>query len=99
LIKIQEGTARFFKSSPCNSCQSAVIVKGQAESELIVRCYELNRELPFIVSECSSYNDKNAQNVRAMESLAWILNTNEKNKVGFSPPSGKKPRFDDFLDD
>lgn len=90
MIKVQKGTTKFFESSPCNTCQYAAIIRGEAESEVLVKCHDINRIIPFIVKNCSSYVDKNSASIRAMESLAWILGTNEKNHVGFKPPTPKQ---------
>lgn len=86
LIRIRSGTPQGAESL-CNSCHWAHIQRGFAESEEVVLCAFLRpaRSVPFKVSQCTDYEDKQIPSKRDMEDIAWIIRTKDINrKVGFA---------------
>lgn len=73
--------------SLCNSCYSAHMQRGFAESEETILCAFLRpaRVVPFKVSQCTDYADKRIPSRRDMEEIAWIIRTKDVNRpVGFA---------------
>lgn len=72
--------------SRCDTCTSARIIQGYAESERIVLCdaaYPPIR-VPFAVRECSMYEDKRLPDFDDMEEIAWPLTSKSAgNRAGF----------------
>jgi hypothetical protein len=71
-INIKNGTP-IGSSSMCDTCANAQILRGFRESELLVLCtYTFDKPLlvPFKVSDCTMYADKNRPTYGQMEKLA-----------------------------
>ena len=71
-INIKNGTP-IGSTSMCDSCANAQILRGFRESELLVLCtYTFDKPLlvPFKVSDCTMYRDKNRPTYDQMEDLA-----------------------------
>ena len=84
-IKIKGGTPAGTQTV-CTTCRWAHIVKGFSASQERIRCRWLSYDpvVPFLVSECSSYDDKRIPSVRDMEQIAWILLTKKTGRhIGF----------------
>lgn len=81
-------TPNHSQQSKCLSCKQAAIIRGFAESELIVRCSVLERMIPFPVYECSWYEHKLDPDLHELKAIAYILE-NKDSKIGFVKP---KPR-------
>ena len=59
----------------CDTCASARIIQGYAESERLVFCdamYPPTR-VPFRVRECTMYEDKRLPDFEEMKEVAWEL--------------------------
>jgi hypothetical protein len=90
-IKIRGGTARADEPSLCLSCRHATVVRGEARDEELVQCDELYGSrgylmVRFRVTHCNKYLNSNAQSIREMEQMAWILRTDPgKEAIGFMP--------------
>ncbi|WP_263410087.1 hypothetical protein [Terriglobus tenax] len=88
--------------SLCDTCSSAHIQTGFADSERLVRCMEswsAPFEVPFPVRDCSNYSNRTLPDLTKMEKIAWELNFRRSThplgfttKAVFSPP---KPEEDD----
>ena len=86
MIKVQGGTRSQNAQILCQSCRSATIVKGPAESQQIIKCHELNMVVPFDVVECKSYDDKSQPTKHDFYQTAWILETKKAGReIGFKP--------------
>jgi hypothetical protein len=63
------------------------VVRGPRLGDEIVECSQLsfrNQRVPFPVTSCSQYHDRNHPTVPDMESIAWVLRTDaRRNQVGF----------------
>ena len=73
-------------SSLCSTCNSAHIITGFRESELVVICTEVhpNFAVPFKVQDCTSYLDRNRPDYNAMTKLAIDVEPSSSIKpVGF----------------
>lgn len=69
--------------SRCDTCSSARIIQGYAESERIVFCdamYPPTR-IPFKVSQCSMYEDRRLPDFSAMKAIAWQIRTKSAGSV------------------
>jgi hypothetical protein len=88
-VNVKNGTP-MHGPSLCETCESAHIVKGYRESELLVVCratYEPQRCVTFPVSECSSYVNKNRQTLYEMGKIAWtVAPRGPKRAAGFVAP-------------
>jgi hypothetical protein len=86
-IKVRGGTVDHGQSSLCESCRWSTVIRGTRLGEEIVECSELsyrNRRVPFAVSSCTRYANRNSASVREMEDIAWILRSDpHRNQVGF----------------
>jgi hypothetical protein len=83
-IKVKGGTPRH-GDTLCRSCSNAQIIKGFSASQEIFYCDHLypKRPLPFAVSECTMYLDKQLDTVDGMEKIAWFLTQKTGRCVGF----------------
>jgi hypothetical protein len=84
-IKIKGGTPRH-GDTLCRSCSNAQITKGFSASQEVFFCEQIypTRPLPFAVSECTMYLDKQLDTVDGMEKIAWFLTTRKTGRsVGF----------------
>ena len=70
-LNIKGGTP-YGSTSKCESCTWAHIMRGFRESEMIVfcECVSPNVLVPFKVSDCSAYSDRNRPSWDQMEKLA-----------------------------
>lgn len=79
--------------SLCRTCRWAHIMSGYRESEMLVVCTDLspNIAVPFTVSECTSYNDKNRPDWDQMEKLAIdVLPASSGKPTGFGAIRDKR---------
>ncbi|MGC2621474.1 MAG: hypothetical protein WA414_20695 [Acidobacteriaceae bacterium] len=96
-IQVKGGTP--VGSAPlCRACSHAHIMHGYRESELLVVCTSTYPDfpVPFIVRECSRYNDKNRPDWDQMEKLAIEVTApiTFAKKVGFGSPPAKGAEAD-----
>jgi hypothetical protein len=88
--------------SLCRTCRWATIIQGAAASETIVYCKEISydKPIPFEAYECNEYDDKRLASKVEMESLAWILRTDPKQKghLGFVSPKQRREELGDNWD-
>ena len=86
-IKVRGGTVDHGRRSLCESCRWSTIIRGSKLDEQIVECDQLsyrNQRVPFPVTSCSRYLDRNHPKVREMEEIAWILRSDpHRSQVGF----------------
>lgn len=70
----------------CRTCSNAHILNGYRESEMMVVCTLTYPDftVPFIVRECTGYNDRNRPNWKEMEKLAIdVAPVRISKRVGF----------------
>jgi hypothetical protein len=87
-MKINGGTQQGSESL-CVTCRWAHIVRGFSASEHQVFCRSLYRHPPvrFLVSQCSSYDDRRLPSKWDMEKIAWVLLTKKAGRsIGFVTP-------------
>ena len=80
-------------ASLCRTCSHAHILSGYRESEMMVVCKATYPDfpVPFVVRECSGYNDRNRPDWKAMEKLAIdVAPINFAKKVGFGTRSRER---------
>ena len=92
-VYVKNGTPQH-GASLCDSCLSAHIERGYGESETLVFCQATYPEhrVRFRVRECSSYTEKQRQNLYEMKKIAWILDQRPDRKVGFVPAAEMEER-------
>ena len=80
-----KGATPVGSASLCRTCSHAHILSGYRESEMMVVCTATSADfpVPFIVRECSGYNDKNRPNWTQMQKLAIHVAPPREAKVGF----------------
>lgn len=84
-VNIKGGTPAG-SASLCRACSHAHILSGYRESEMLVVCTATYPDfaVPFIVRECTGYNDKNRPDWDQMEKLAIdVAPVSFAKKVGF----------------
>lgn len=84
-IKIKDGTPEGLEPL-CSTCRFARIVKGFSASQIEFYCGASypERRVPFLVAECSAYDDTRIVSRRDMEKIAWILVTKTAGRsIGF----------------
>ena len=84
-IKVKDGTPEGLEPL-CSTCRSARIVKGFSASQVEYYCGASYPErcVPFLVAECSAYDDKRIVGRQDMERIAWILVTKTAGRsIGF----------------
>ncbi|PYT77554.1 MAG: hypothetical protein DMG40_23105 [Acidobacteria bacterium] len=58
-----------------------------SQEEVFCRYFCIEREIRFLVSECTFYEDKRLASKKEMEDIAWILRTDmPRRRVGFISP-------------
>ena len=86
-IKVRGGTVDHGQRSLCESCRSSTVIRGTKLGEEIVECSQLsfdNQRVPFPVTSCSRYSNRNQASLREMEEIAWVLRSDpHRNQVGF----------------
>lgn len=83
-INVHGGTTRDDGASLCLTCRYATIVQGTKASERIVRCSRVESPIPFKVTSCSEYINRQHASLYHMEDIAWILRTDNRSKqAGF----------------
>lgn len=86
-IKVRGGTIAEGQRSLCETCRWSTIVRGARLQDEIVECYHLsyrNQRVPFPVSSCSRYLNRNHPTIRETEETAWLLRSDPHRKqVGF----------------
>jgi hypothetical protein len=97
--------------SLCRTCNSAHIMVGYRESEMITMCNDVhpNIVVPFTIYECSGYYDKNRPTWEQMQKLAIDVTPAPMKPVGFEvgvgfhetavPRKAAVPADDDDLDE
>jgi hypothetical protein len=91
-VRIKDGTPMLGKSL-CETCKSAGIARGQ-NGELVIHCNaeifnHLRGNVPFKVSECSSFSQINSLDRYQMEAMAWNITARERGPKGFQVPAGE----------
>jgi hypothetical protein len=87
-IKVKGGTPQGSESL-CQTCTYGHVIKGfrASEEEVYCRYFYLEREIHFLVSQCTFYEDRRLASKREMEDIAWILRTDTpRRRVGFVSP-------------
>jgi hypothetical protein len=86
-IKVRGGTVDHGQGSLCDSCQFSTVIRGVNLGDQIVECRNLsydNQRVPFPVTSCSRYADRNQASLREMEEIAWVLRSDpRRGQVGF----------------
>lgn len=100
-LKIQNGTRSGKRL--CDTCAHGQVMKGDADSEEVVRCNFGDFVVPLRVIECTNYQDKSVPQLHEMKAIAWILRTERSGqRIGFVSPQrwrAEKRAKGDFDDD
>jgi hypothetical protein len=87
----------------CRSCSHAHILAGYRESEMVVVCQATYPDIPvpFIVRECSGFNDRAKPDWEQMKKLAIHVTRpiRSSRNVGFNGSSMTSPAAQDSDDD
>ena len=84
-IKVKGGTPSGAETL-CRTCSRGHIIKGYraTEEEVYCRQFYIEREIRFVVSECTFYEDRRLASKSEMEDIAWFLTTRKAGRaVGF----------------
>ena len=89
-INVRGGTVDHGRRSLCESCRWSTVIRGPKLGDEIVECTQLSfisRRVPFPVTSCSDYNDRNRPTLIEMEEMALILNGEpRRTTAGFGNP-------------
>src|ERR1043165_2600659 len=86
-IKVRGGTV--WEGDPVLGapCRYATVIKGRSLREEIVECSQLadgHGRITFPVTRCTKYLHRNQPSLYEMESIAWVLRTDESRRhIGF----------------
>jgi hypothetical protein len=75
--------------SLCDTCGWAHVMKGPAESQILVRCsggYGGDFTVFQPITECNRFTNRNAMSLQSMKEMAYILKVKNGKPVGFNPP-------------
>lgn len=70
--------------SLCSSCRYGATLQGRSESDRLIYCSFLNKQLPFEAWECSFYEDKAVPPLHELEKIAWIVAVSASRAIGFA---------------
>jgi hypothetical protein len=91
-MKVKGGTP-VGTASLCRTCSHAQILIGYRESEMMVVCTATYPDfvVPFVVRECTGFNDKAKPDWDQMEKLAIdVAPVSFAKKVGFRSPDAQR---------
>jgi hypothetical protein len=101
-MKVKGGTP-LGSASLCRTCSHAHILSGYRESEMMVVCTATYPDfpVPFVVRECSAYNDRAKPDWDQMKKLAIHVTPPIRSgkKVGFSSQSTERDAAEDEEED
>lgn len=80
-------TPKLRERSLCFSCRKAVIIKGEAASDYIVKCSEIDAVIKFHVVECNSHLRKAELSLGEMAKVAWAITSDGRGTIGFVRPA------------
>ena len=86
----------------CRTCSNAHILSGYRESEMLVVCTATYPDfpVPFVVRECTGYNDKNRPDWDQMEKLAIeVAPVSFAKRVGFATSKSEDARKSEPIND
>ena len=87
MVKIRAIGGSQGSDSLCKDCTRGHVIKGFRASEDLVFCrfFYIEREIHFLVRECTFYEDRRLASKEDMEEIAWSLTTIKPTRhVGFS---------------
>ena len=87
-ITIKSGTPRA-SDALCRTCTHSHILEGFSATEEFFCCEQLypTRPVPFLICECTLYEDKRRAPLKSMVLIAWYLTTKKAGRsVGFVMP-------------
>lgn len=83
-LKVLGGTRSLDAPRLCDSCQSGVVLRGASDSDELIHCTVMERDVKTRVVECSRYIDRSRPSLWDMRQIAWVLQTDSKRqKIGF----------------
>lgn len=79
----------------CVTCKHAQITRGVRQDQVKIFCNEVYfpvNQVPWPITECTSYLDARQPSLEEMEAAAWILRSDAPTKriVGFVSPDKRK---------
>ncbi len=74
LLKITMGTRSDNDRRLCDSCTQSLVIRGPVESEEVVYCTWMERNVPFKVTECNRYISACRPSLWDMKRIAFVLN-------------------------
>lgn len=89
-VFVEGGTVDHGRRSLCESCRSATVIRGPRLGDETVECSQLSereRRVPFPVTSCSGYIDRNGASLLEMEEIALLLKVEPRRTMaGFGKP-------------
>jgi len=77
------------RRSLCESCRWSTVIRGPKLGDEIVECTQLSfisRRVPFPVTSCSDYINRNQANLEEMEEMALLIRVEpRRTHAGFGP--------------
>lgn len=86
------------RPSKCLTCTHASVIKGYAESEQIIRCAILRKQVPFPVYDCSDYELRQTMSLNQLWNMAYLIKANKSGVIGFTTPRRLREDYNDEYD-
>lgn len=90
-IRIEDKT-----NSLCDTCKYATRVKNVGQNRVGIVCSQIRKfdEVSYVYpkDECGFWRDRNFVDLYDMKQVAWIVNTDKKNQIGFVSPKDLKDK-------
>lgn len=84
-IRIEDKT-----NSLCDTCKYATRVKHVGQNRVYIYCSQFRNmdggSYVYPRDECGSYRDRNFVDLYDMKQVAWVVNVDKKNQIGFVTP-------------
>lgn len=87
LRRVHNGTPDFSDSSLCTGCRYGAQVRGTQYRNEFTWCAYYEREMHFLVKECTKFDDASTPSIHEMRLIAWRLASDKKgHTIGFKNP-------------
>lgn len=76
----------------CKTCKNSLVIEGENFRNKFIKCHEAGEFIPFPVTRCSGFEEKNAVDIYDMQKIAWVLEVKKGTVMGFISPIDRKKK-------
>lgn len=70
----------------CRKCSSGTVAENES-GRIVTQCEYIKSPIPFLVTRCTSFQDRTDVDQWTFEKIAWHIDVNKKGEfIGFKPP-------------